>query len=76
MSTWTCLDAVVTLVTEVGSSPENRAVPATGEGRKRIEGSGYTRFEPGTPLQTGWETRWAHFCQRSGARKERETGTV
>jgi len=37
MAIWTCLDAVVTLVTRVGSSPENRAVPATGEGRKRIE---------------------------------------
>ena len=51
------MDAVVTLVTEVGSSHENRAVPATGEGRKRIKGSGYKKFKSGTPLQTGWKTR-------------------
>ena len=57
MAIGTCLDAVVTLVTGVGSSPENRAVPAAGEGRKRIEGSGYTRFGSGTLLQTGWKTR-------------------
>ena len=57
MAIWTCLDAVVTLVTGVGSSPENRAVPAAGEGRQRVERSGYTRFGSGTPLQTGWKTR-------------------
>ena len=34
-----------------------RPIPATGEGRKRIEESGYTRFESGTPLQMGWKTR-------------------
>ena len=52
MVTWTCLDAVVIVVTGVGSSPENRAVTATGAGRQRVEESGYTRFESGTPLQT------------------------
>ena len=57
IATWTCLDAVVTLVTGVGSSPENRAVPAAGEGRQRVEESGYTRFGSGAALQTGWKTR-------------------
>jgi hypothetical protein len=32
-------------------------VPAAGEGRQRIEESGYTRFGSGTLLQTGWKTR-------------------
>jgi hypothetical protein len=59
MAIWTCLDAVVTLVTGagVGSSPENRAVPAAGGGRQRVKRSEDTRFGSGSPLQTGWETR-------------------
>ena len=34
-----------------------RPLLAAGGGRQRIEESGYTRFESGTPLQTGWKTR-------------------
>ena len=34
-----------------------RPLLATGEGRQRIEESGYTRFDSGIPLQTGWKTQ-------------------
>ena len=34
-----------------------RPLLAAGGGRQRIKESGYTRFESGAPLQTGWKTR-------------------
>ena len=49
MAIGTCLDAVVTLVTGVGSSPENRAVPATVQedrGSKKVSTRDLSRAHP------------------------------
>ena len=78
----TCLDAVVPLFTRVCRNPDGVEFPPPVKEEKGSKGVG-TRSLIEHTLVNGMENtvswgaqRWAHFCQSSNERKERETGTV